>query len=165
MVGSGFGWGNDAGYDRWEGVGWLLHAGHTFTGGLYFGTWLEAFDGKPLRSDTETRKGSILDLGIEAGYDLAMATRWVLRGKLGLGSARLRDRECVITPPATQFDRATKQCTTKSPWDTLLSVGSSILYFGEPFVLLLDARRVMVLRGDHTAHGTIITLGLGLTSG
>jgi hypothetical protein len=67
----------------------LLHAGHTFAGGLYLGSWLDAFDGEPVRSDTETMRGSILDVGVEAGYDLGMASRWVLRGKLGLGSARL----------------------------------------------------------------------------
>jgi hypothetical protein len=135
------------------GFGLGVHLGYTLPMGLYFGVPFDYFFGTEDTYGGARIEGKLWRVGMEGGYDLALADTLVLRVKGGVGFASLTRTACIGSPAAPV-------CESRTESKPVLGPGLTFLYLGPSFSFTLDARYEL-LPVDPLAHGLIFSIGFG----
>jgi hypothetical protein len=133
------------------GFGLGAEVGYTLPIGAYFGGNFDYFFGESFENEAGRSEDRLWQTMAEAGYDLALTPKLVIRPKVGAGLASVRHEGCDFGG----------DCIEHSSSNWALAPGAKFMFLTETVSLSADVRYDMIFLDSMTAEGLILGAGIG----
>jgi hypothetical protein len=137
-------------FNPW-GTGLGIAGGYTLPNAIYIGGDFDYFFGDKIENGGFKQTGNIWQVMAEGGYDLGLGGNFVVRPKVGVGTAGLKSELCA--PPLP--------CVSGSETDLAVAPGATFLVLTSKVSLALDLRYDLIFADPKTIKALILSAGVG----